>query len=680
MENYGEDTFIDETLEGWIVNKCDDWRNNFETNYQSTFDEYYRIFRGQWSTEDKTRGSERSRIVSPATQQAVESTVAEIEEATFGRGRWFDIKDDIGDQENRDIVLLREKLYEDFTKNKVRKSIAECVLNSAIFGTGIAEITLSDEKEMAPATEPVMGGDLQAVGVNIRERTVCKLRSIMPQNFLIDPLATTIDDAIGVAIEEFVPKHSVEILQEQGVYRDVDLESSYYDSDIEPDRELSNIYDDNKIRKTTYYGLVPRNLLEKAQQEGLLGGELDEEVETLVEDDEDSEKSFYVEAIVCLANKGILLKAEENPYMMQDRPVIAFPFDVVPSRFWGRGICEKGYNSQKALDAELRARIDALALTIHPMLAMDASRMPRGSKPEIRAGKVILTNGNPSETLQPFNFGQVNQITFAQAEALQQMVQTATGAVDPSGTTAGSDTRSAAGFSMGLGSIIKRHKRTLINFQESFLLPFVTKVAHRYMQFEPELYPVGDYKFIASSSLGVVAREYEIAQLTQLLQTMGDDNPIKIQLTEAIIDNMSLSNREVLLAAMQQIRQANQPDPQAEQQRQQLEQLAAQTQLEFQKSQANALNSQAQESSARAAKLEVETLVKPKEIEIDRLKAITTNLKAGTEDDKEFERRIKISDQLLKERDIAVKEQNTQPTQPQQPAVTPIRPPVVGIS
>ena len=24
-------------------------------------------------------------------------------------------------------------------------------------------------------------------------------------------------------------------------------------------------------------------------------------------------------------------------------------------RFWGRGICEKGYNSQKALDTELRA-------------------------------------------------------------------------------------------------------------------------------------------------------------------------------------------------------------------------------------------------------------------------------------------------------------------------------------
>ena len=33
----------------------------------------------------------RSSIISPALQQAVESNVAELEEATFGRGKWFDI-------------------------------------------------------------------------------------------------------------------------------------------------------------------------------------------------------------------------------------------------------------------------------------------------------------------------------------------------------------------------------------------------------------------------------------------------------------------------------------------------------------------------------------------------------------------------------------------------------------
>ena len=38
----------------------------------------------KWSEEDKANQSERT--ISPALQQAVESSVAEIEEATFGRG------------------------------------------------------------------------------------------------------------------------------------------------------------------------------------------------------------------------------------------------------------------------------------------------------------------------------------------------------------------------------------------------------------------------------------------------------------------------------------------------------------------------------------------------------------------------------------------------------------------
>ena len=80
------------------------------------------------------------------------------------------------------------------------------------------EIVLEEIKEMAPATEPIMGGDLQAVGVNITDRVVVKLKPVLPQNFLIDPVATSVEDAYGVAVDEFVSRHSVEILQEQGVY------------------------------------------------------------------------------------------------------------------------------------------------------------------------------------------------------------------------------------------------------------------------------------------------------------------------------------------------------------------------------------------------------------------------------------------------------------------------------
>ena len=634
MLESNEDQFgIEETLESWVMSKCQDWRDHYDTNYEQKFDEYYRLWRGIYASEDRNRSSERSEIISPALQQAVESSVAEIEEATFGRGRFFDMKDDLVDADNQDVAYLREKLLEDFKANKIRKGVAECLINAAVFGTGIAEIVLEEVKEMRPASEPIMDGQLQAVGVNISDRTVCKLRPVLPQNFLIDPVAVDVDSALGVAIDEFVPTHAVEQLQEKGVYKNVPFNFAYPDTDLDPDHELTTQPTD-KARLTKYYGLVPRHLLENDEDF--------EEVEQLTEAEE--ETGFYVEAIVVIANGGTLLKAEKNPYMMQDRPVVAFPWDIVPSRFWGRGVCEKGYNSQKALDAELRARIDALALTVHPMMAMDATRLPRGAKPEVKPGKIILTNGNPSEVLQPFNFGQVSQITFAQAGELQRMVQTATGAIDSAGIGGSVNGEStAAGISMSLGAIIKRHKRTLINFQECFLIPFVSKAAYRYMQFEPELYPVADYKFEVTSSLGIIAREYEVTQLVQLLQTMSPDSPLYPALIQSIIDNMNLSNREQLIQTLQE---AGQPSPE----QQEAQQATMQAQMEFQQSQTNALNGQGAESQARAAKIAAETKAIPVELETDQIKAITSNLSVGTADDKEFERRLKIADAALKEK------------------------------
>ncbi len=632
-EIYSPDPLMaEQSIEDWVMSKCEDWRDYYESNYEDSFEEYYRLWRGQWDPSDSQRASERSRIISPALQQAVESNVAELEEATFGRGKWFDIADDVADPQKQDALVLRKKLAEDFEACKIRKAVAECLINSAVFGTGVGEVVIEEIKEMAPATEPIMGGDLQAVGVNITDRVVVKLKPVLPQNFLIDPVATSVEDAYGVAVDEFVSRHSVEILQEQGVYREAMIESAAPDTDLEPDQDLT-IYNDDKVRLTKYYGLVPKELLEK-------------------EDVEVEEDSMYVEAIVVIANGGVLLKAEANPYMMNDRPVVAFPWDVVPGRFWGRGVCEKGYNSQKALDTELRARIDALSLTIHPMLAVDATRLPRGAKPEVRPGKMILTNGDPREVLQPFNFGQVNQITFGQAAALQQMVQQATGAVDSAGIAGQvNGEATAAGISMSLGAIIKRHKRTLINFQQSFLLPFVTKAAHRYMQFDPENYPVSDYKFVATSTLGIIAREYEVTQLVQLLQTMKQDSPLYPVLMQSIIENMNLSNREELIAAMQQ---ASQPNPQA----QQMAMMAQQAQVALQQSQTAALNGQAAESQARAAKLSVESQLAPQELQVDIVNAVTRNLKEGNEDDKEFERRLKVADRLLKENEIKGKQQN----------------------
>ena len=638
----------DQKVEAWVMDKVEQWRDHYSANYEQKFDEYYRLWRGIWAAEDKTRDSERSRLISPALQQAVESSVAEIEEATFGRGKWFDIRDDRKDQSKEDIAYLREQLSEDFHFTKTRKAVAECILNAAVYGTAVAELVLEEVKEMKPATQPLMDGAMQAVGVNIEDRVVVKLRPILPQNFLIDPVASSIEEALGVAIDEFVPKHQVEIGIQNGIYRDVDIESADTDSDIEADKELTS-FDEDKVRLTKYYGLIPRHLYIAAIMEEDEDDELSKSVKPEKDEDEEAEEG-YVEVIIVIANGDKLLKIEENPYMMQDRPIVAFPWDVVPSRFWGRGICEKGYNSQKALDAELRARIDALALTVHPMMAMDASRMPRGAKLEIRPGKTILTNGNPSEILQPFKFGNLDQVTFAQAGELQKMVQMATGAIDAAGIPGTINGDAAAGaVSMSMGAIIKRHKRTLINFQESFLIPMIEKTAWRYMQFDPDNYPVSDYKFIPSSSLGVIAREYEVTQLVQLLQTLGQDSPMYPMLVTAVVDNMGLSNREEIIAQMQQVAQ---PNPEA----QQMQQVQQQLQMELAQAQLQLVQAQGMEAQARAQKYMIEAQLEPEVVKAKLAAALSTNLQAGNADDSEFQKRAKIADLMLKEKDITSNE------------------------
>ena len=633
MKN-NDDIIKNQTLEGWVIGKCDKWRDHYETNYSEIHDEYYRIWRGIWDKSDSARESERSRLISPATQQAVESSVAEIEEATFGRGKFFDIKDDLQDPNPRDIGFLRNQLEEDMHLAKVRTSMAECLINAAVFGKGIAELVLEEVTEFVPATEPSEEMGMKVFGVYEKKRFLVKLDPIMPQNFLIDPLATNIEDALGVAIDKMVPYHQVKQGIDNGIYFDVDVDTVQYDTDLEDASKITQVYEDDMVRLTKYYGLVPTELLSKIDDDG--------EVEDIVPVDKDAS---YTEVILVIANGNTLLKAEANPYMKQDRPVVAFSWDIVPFKFWGRGICEKAYNSQKALDTELRARIDALALTVHPMMAVDASRMPRGAKLDVRPGKTFLTNGNPAEILQPFKFASLDQVSFTQAAQLQNMVQQATGAVDSAGMQGQiNGEATAAGISMGLGAIIKRHKRTLINFQENFLIPFVEKAACRYMQFSPDLYPIKDYKFVASSSLGIVAREYEVTQLVQLLQTMSPESPSYPMLIESIVDNMGISNREEII---EQLQKANQPNPEQQQiakMKQELEMVAAQATVEN-------LKAQTAEIVSRIQQNQVETQLLPIEEETRRMSVMAKNMPLD-----EFRQLIEVAKLELKEKEISSRE------------------------
>lgn len=631
----------DAKISQWVLSRIEQWRNQRDENYLEDWKEYERLWRGIWAGEDKTRESERSKIVTPALQQAIETSVAEIEEAIFGRGeKFFDIDDDLMDQNKLDIEAIKKQMYEDFKKNKVRKSISDIVVLGAVYGTGIGEIVISEKTQLAPASRPIPDMGVTAVGVEERTMFSVGLKPINPKNFLIDPTASTVEEALGVAVEEFVSYHSVVSGMESGVYKMIpNLGMSPTDSDLEPVQEIVE-YQQDKIKLLRYYGLVPSYLLDSEDSEEIikLFSEKQDEMGT-----EAAAYSELVEAIIVIANDQHVLKAEASPYMMKDRPIVAFQYDSMPNRFWGRGIAEKGYNMQKAIDAQIRAHLDSLALTTAPMMGIDATRLPRGAKFEVRPGKTILTNGNPNEILQAFKFGVTDPGNLQTANEFMKMMLMATGTVDSfSIPAAGAE---GGGLNPGLSAIIKKNKRTLVNFQEQFLIPFVQKSAYRFMQFDPERYPAQDFNFIPASNLGIIAREYEQMQFMNLLKTLGPDSPVVPLVMKAIVENSGLNNREEMIATLTQMMQ---PNPQAQ------EAAMMQQQLQMQMAQLQMADLQADIAlkQAKAQNEAVDSQLKPVELQASIAASASKYLGDTQDPTAEFERRVKVANLALKEKDI----------------------------
>jgi hypothetical protein len=225
------------------------------------------------------------------------------------------------------------------------------------------------------------------------------------------------------------------------------------------------------------------------------------------------------------------------------------------------------------------------------------------------------------------------------------MLLQATGTVDSAGMPSNVPRDAGAGgMSMAMAGIIKKYKRTLSNFQEDFMIPLIKKAAYRYMQFDPERYPSVDMEFMPTATLGILAREFEQQQMIALLQTLGPDTPVLPLILKGILQNSSLTNRGDLIAALDQM---SQPDPQA----QQMAQAQQQAQLQLLQAQLAEVQAKAQREQAEAAKAAAEAQVTPEIARAKLISALSNNLDEDNEA-KDFERRVKLAEIALKEKDI----------------------------
>lgn len=668
-------------LAEWVKARVDAWTTWRDSNYAEKWDTYERLWRGIFDANERVRASERSTIVNPALSEAVENAAAELEEAVFGRGAdYFDLSspEDAGleqkpaaqavsgafpglapgagaagmapiapqpgapqlfspvEAEDPSVTLdkVRARLKEDLAHTDFAAETVKAILYGAVFGSGFGEIVIKDVYLRQPSYGPA--GEVVSATT---KRTCARLRAINPRNFAFDPNADSLEEGLGCAITEKVSKHLILEAQSDGTFRkDVDLfEGSPADADgLRGDKlQQASEFDEFNAKQVRYYGRVPKSLLNpKERSPELLDGD-DEYIDP--DDDE------FVEAFVVIINDHAVAKAVPNPFSQKDRPVVHFPWDIVPGRLIGRGICEKGVNPQKVLDTEVRARLDSLALITAPMMGMDANRLPRGFKFKIQPGGSVLTNGKPSEVMEPFKFGQLDPNHWQNAQDLKAMVQSATGSVDGAALAAGAGDARSGAMSMAMAPIIKRYKRTLVHFLDEFLMPAVEKILWRNMQFNKERYPAVPFKLRAASTMGIMQREYETQQMTQLLSGLQPGTPEHRAVLAGVVANTSIPNREQVMqmiasaderaAAEAQAVQAAQNDPLL----QQVKEVSARLEIAKREAEIAETVAKTEKLRAEAAEIKQASEVKAMEVATKGLYLVPAEQQAA-----EFDRRYKL--------------------------------------
>ena len=499
-------------LASWVMGHVEEWEIFRNTEHKTRWDEYYRLWRGVWSPEDRQRLHEKTHAIMPDLAIAVESAVAELDDAAFGRVKWIDIADDVRDDEVEDMLIASMVLREEMELNNIPSQARQAILLAAIYGTGIGKIAVEKDPDNP-------------------SQILLRLLPIDPREFVIDPSAGHggINEALGCAHVTFVPKHIVIEKQQRDIYLPVAFDSFDDSTDGNPNPNSFSgrgWTDADKVKIIEWHGKVPASMLE-AVEAPLTGLEIHGEDEN------------YVEAVITIANNETVLRAVQNPY---DRAFVAFPWEEVPNSFWGRGVMEKGYWPQKSLDTEHRARTDALALSNSPMMLINRQAFPRGGDFKVRPGRNIFMNAEVGDNnVRPLQFAGPDPQTGQQVQDLKQAIQSATGQQQPVDLSEVSLRTGSSGVAIMAASTLKRSKRAMMNLERSFLAPLVKKALMRYADLDRRFSGFDDARFKVMSTMGLAQQEMEVQQMTQLLQLFPPGSPTFYAMAKSIVDLTSLS-------------------------------------------------------------------------------------------------------------------------------------------
>ena len=211
-------------------------------------------------------------------------------------------------------------------------------------------------------------------------------------------------------------------------------------------------------------------------------------------------------------------------------PVYIVPYQIKPLSPWGVGIPEMMFDSQDGVNACERAKYDNMALCSGPQMIVDPSRIHTDQTPIEQAARKIwaIKTSEVNNMGDPVRFESIDcrfdQIQLVQDKALAlSQEQTAIPNMLMGMGGDGVHNRTAEGATLQYNTAITPLKSVVSNFEDHFVIPFITSVANLYRMFDSDPTIVGDTKIIATGLQGLMEREALSADLLQFAQIAGSN-------------------------------------------------------------------------------------------------------------------------------------------------------------
>ena len=581
-----------------------------------------RSYAKKYSTTDSSRASERSQFISHVTQSVVDDNVAELTDAIFGTGRWFDLSNDTpgaAADERIKVEDLANRLDTVIRNESKQAAVEEAAFLGELLGTGILETSVSIGNVRIPTQQPD-----GSFGVTVQRMVDVKTAAIQPRHFRIPRGCRSLAEAPWLGVENFQPAALYTSRVKSGTFTDVyngrAPDSPYWDQTSREDALKYNVTP-GYFLMLRWYGCIPMNIL-----------------------DPKSSKTDMVDCMVVIANREAVLYAGENPYMTKDKPFSVYRPATRPGTFWGIGCAEKVAETQAATDRHFRTHEDALAFTAYPVTGMNALGVPKSFKLSIKPGTNILFNGDPNTVFKKLDFGQPQTASFETASALIQWGVAAGGIQGSTPISNMADAKSGA-MAIAVGPVLKKIKQRVRKFQNDLIVPMIRQIAYRFMQFDPQTFPSFALGFKVHGSSSMAEREFEQQRYISAMSQLSPESPLQGMMMANVVRMGQTKDRESVAAQMEEFAK--------EQQMQKTQDTSDQVmkQITLRSAAAKALRdeAEAERSMGEAKKATAEADHVEARIKADIFKAMVTNSDPKTPDDVEFDRRYKAMELIIKE-------------------------------